>query len=486
MVIGRSVEQTKLSEFYATDDAGFAAIWGRRRVGKTYLIKQTFAEKQGYFLKAMGEKGVSLSSQLDNFSKAFSAAFYPKGVSVKPASSWKEAFEVLTTTIKETCGNKKVVLFFDELPWLAGGKSGILSALDYYWNNFWVDMPTIKLIVCGSAASWMIDNIISNKGGLHNRITLKIRLEPFTLKQTHEFLLAKDHHLSEEQTLQLYFLFGGIPFYLKLLRNKLSVAQNIDELCFTTQGALFNEFNELYSSLFNNAVIYTEIVETLAKHPQGLTRARLAEKLTLSTDGGGLNRKLTALGESGFIELRKTYGPKKSEKRIILIDEYTSFYFNWIKPKESTVQAVGLLDTHWQTTCKSQKFLAWRGLSFERCCFKHLHETTKALAIKSIEAIGSWSFSSEKSSSKKGAQIDLFVDRNDDAISLCEIKHTSSPFTITKSYAQELKNKIAIFRNKSKTKKQIILCFISVNGLTENIYSKELVAWNITLKDIMR
>ena len=316
MLIGRKAEQEKLLEFYHSDTAEFAAVWGRRRIGKTYLIRETFENLDGYYLQIMGEKKASLASQLSNFVTAFSEAFYPKGIKIETPKTWKQAFDMITTTIKETCGHKKIVLFFDELPWLAGEKSGILSALDYYWNNIWVNIPTIKLMVCGSAASWMMEHIVSNKGGLHNRIQLKIRLEPFSLIQAHEFLLAQGHNYTPEQTLQIYLIMGGIPFYLKLLQKKYSIAQNINELCFSFTGILFNEFDELYSSLFNSPESYEEIVQVLAKNHQGLKRTALIQKLKLSSDGGGVNRRLKALSESGFIKEQIFFSAKKKGKTL--------------------------------------------------------------------------------------------------------------------------------------------------------------------------
>lgn len=476
-IIGRKAEQEKLLGFYHSDTAEFAAVWGRRRIGKTYLIRETFESLSEYYLQIMGEKKASLASQLSNFAQAFSEAFYPKSIKIETPKTWKQAFEMITSTIKDLCGNKKVVLFFDELPWLAGDKSGILSALDYYWNTAWVNMPTIKLIVCGSAASWMMDNIVSNKGGLHNRIQLKIRLEPFSLAQTHEFLLAQGHHYTLEQTLQIYLIMGGVPFYLKLLQKKYSIAQNINELCFSVTGILFNEYKELYSSLFNSPEIYEEIVEVLAKNPQGLKRTSLIQKLKLSSDGGGVNRRLKALSESGFIKEKIFFSAKKQEKRYILIDEYTTFYHYWIKSEAYSINMLNALEQHWQQISKSSKFLAWRGLAFERCCYKHLSGVLKALHVQSINKLGPWQ--------DDGAQIDLYIDRNDDAITLCEIKYTNEAFVIDKQYAQEIMNKIRVFRDKTKTRKQIIFAILSVNGMIENLYSKELVAWSIALPQLM-
>lgn len=477
MLIGRKAEQEKLLTFYHSDTAEFAAVWGRRRIGKTYLIRETLRNLDGYYLQIMGEKKAPLASQLANFAQAFSEAFYPKGVKIETPKTWKQAFEIITSTIKAICGEKKVVLFFDELPWLAGEKSGILSALDYYWNNTWSNMPTIKLIACGSAASWMMENIVSNKGGLHNRIQLKMRLEPFSLAQTYEFLSAREHNYTPEQVLQIYLIMGGVPFYLQLLQKKYSIAQNVNELCFSSTGILFNEFNELYSSLFSSPASYEEIVQVLAKNPQGLKRTSLIKKLKHSSDGGSVNRRLKALIESGFIKEQTFFSAKKCEKHYVLIDEYTLFYCHWIQPEVPSIQMLNALEQHWQHIIKVPKFLAWRGLAFERCCYKHLSYILKAFHIQSVGALGPWQ--------DDGAQIDLYIDRNDDAITLCEIKYTNDPLMIDKQYAQELKNKTLVFREKMKTRKQIIFAILSVNGMIENLYSKELVAWNITLAQLM-
>jgi len=279
-IIGRKEEQKTLQRVFDSPRAEFLAIYGRRRVGKTYLIKQFFSAKPCHYFQITGMKDGRLKEQLFEFTRAVEKTFY-SGVTLKEPESWMQAFEMLTNAIEKYTDKQKVVLFFDELPWLATKRSRFLQALDYYWNTRWVDNPRIRLVVCGSAASWIIENIINSKGGLHNRITAQIRLEPFSLSETRDFLKYRGILLTDKQVLLLYMAIGGIPHYLTQVEKGLSAAQNVDKLCFTKNGMLFKEFNNLIPALFEEAEIYKEIIRIIAKHRYGIGRTELLEQLKI-------------------------------------------------------------------------------------------------------------------------------------------------------------------------------------------------------------
>ncbi len=485
IIVGRKKEQRKLNDMFDSGASEFFAVYGRRRVGKTYLIRTFLKQKKCFYFQLSGEKHSNVSQQLKNFSLSMAETFYDKHLVLETPNTWHDAFQLLTQVMQEKVKKGKIVLFFDELPWLASPKSNFLSALDFYWNRYWVDMPHLKLIVCGSAASWMIKNIIRNRGGLHNRLTGRIRLEPFNLKETQQFLSEKYPNINNAQLLQIYSVMGGIPHYLKLLDAKLSITQNIDKLFFSADGELLGEFDELFSSLFSAADAYEEIVSILSQHPHGLSRQNLLAKLTLSSDGGNFNKKILALIEAGFLMELGSYGRPERLLTYRLIDEYSNFYLHWVLPKRKTIQRMKELREHWQVISKTGEFHAWRGISFEMICYQHVLTICKAAAVAQVNFMGNWSYIPKASDKKSGAQIDLVFDREDDTITLCEIKCTDKPFAITKKYAEELRSKLKIFREETKTKKHIVFLLLSAHGMQENAYSKELVNWSISLDDML-
>ncbi len=486
MIVGREKEQTKLNELFKSKTAEFFAIYGRRRVGKTYLVRTVFRQKKCFYFQLSGEKKAKLSQQLKNFSLSMAETFYSQGLTLQTPDSWHDAFQLLTRVIQEKAKTRPVVLFFDELPWLANQKSNFLSALDYYWNRYWVDIPTLKLIVCGSAASWMIKNIVRNKGGLHNRLTGRMRLEPFNLKETKQFLSEKYPHINNTQLLQIYSAMGGIPYYLKLLDAKLSISQNIDRLFFSAEGELLSEFDELFSSLFSSADAYEEIVKILAEHPDGLIRPHLLSKLKLSSDGGNFNKKMRALIEAGFVMELGNYAQSHRFPLYKLIDEYSNFYLHWVLPKKKTVERMKELREQWQTIIKSAEYHAWRGKAFETICYQHVLAICKAVSVTQVNFMGSWRFIPKAGDTQSGAQIDLILDRDDGTTTLCEIKCTDKPFIINKQYAENLRTKLNIFREKTKTNKHLIFVLLSAHGLQENVYSKALINWSLDLEDIIK
>ncbi|TAK78182.1 MAG: AAA family ATPase, partial [Gammaproteobacteria bacterium] len=310
MIIGREAEQKILQKIHHSSRAEFLAIYGRRRVGKTYLIKQYFSSQPCYYFQITGVKDGSMKEQLYEFTRTMEKVFYHPGTTLKEPHSWMQGLEMLTHAIEKYSEGKKIILFFDELPWLATKRSRLLQALDYYWNTKWVDNPKMRLIVCGSAASWIIENIISNKGGLHNRITAQLRLEPFSLNETKNFLKYRGITLSDKQILHIYMVVGGIPHYLNQIEKSLSAAQNIDKLCFNKNGILFNEFNNLIPALFDDAEVHKEFIRVIAKQRYGIERRELLKKLKMPS-GGRFNQRLIELEEAGFIISFKPYGHLK-------------------------------------------------------------------------------------------------------------------------------------------------------------------------------
>jgi len=478
MLIGRKVEIQRLEKLYNSKEAEFAVLYGRRRVGKTYLIRQFFKDKKCQFFQATGVQKGLLTIQIKHFTESLSETF-SHGIELKPPSSWEDALRLLTQLIEKTSPENKIILFLDELPWMATRRSGLLEALDYYWNHHWSKNSNIILVVCGSSASWLIKNIINNKGGLHNRCTCEIQLDPFTLIESHDYLKYKSINLNKRHVLDLYMALGGIPYYLKYVEAGLTAAKNIQRIFFDKQAPLKDEFKKLFESLFTEASIYIELIKLIANRKEGISRSELEEKSKL-TSGGRLTQRLNQMVQTSFIEAHIPWDKKRGEYYKV-VDEFCLFYMYWLnssKLKKFTSE-------HWLKQIQKPVYHVWAGYAFEAICHKHTSNIIKALNITSAEAIHSWRFV-PRTGHENGAQIDLLIDRNDDAITICEIKYTENFFSINKSYFENLKRKIEIFKGKTLTKKQIFLCIISANGIKETSYSKEIVSGVVTLDDFFK
>lgn len=483
-IIGRREEKKVLKTRLASKESEFIAVYGRRRVGKTCLIKDAIESSALHSIEITGLKDGNTHSQLDIFLRAFIKTFQPI-YTLAQSNGWMEAFEMLTKAIDQLSKKKPFVIFLDELPWLATAKSGLLQALDHFWNTEWVNRQNIKLIVCGSAASWILDNIINAQGGLHNRLTTSILLKPFDILETSEFLTSRSIHMNATQTLDLYLVVGGVPFYLKAIENGLSIAQNINQLCFTQNGLLYGEFNRLYSSLFNNSEVYIEIIRAISQQSQGVEQGTLESQLKLSTSGGTLTKRLNELEAAGFIISFVPYGREKKGVYYRIIDEYTLFYLRWIEPVTNRIKLATSQMTYWQSKCQTAAWKSWVGYAFEAFCYKHIDRIVKAMKIHSGFEIGTWRYT-PKAKNEKGVQIDLLLDRDDGVINLIEIKHSQHPFRITKQYATDLGDKVDVFREKLNIKKQIYLTMITTSGLLPNVYVDELVSNQLTLEDFFQ
>lgn len=463
-LIGRIREKAILNKVLFSPNPEMVAIIGRRRVGKTFLIRSVYNGKID--LEFTGVQNTKTKAQIENFHFLLND-FADNKSDLPLPKNWLEAFRQLITVLKNKRKIKrKRILFFDELPWLASRRSGFLAAFGFFWNN-WASKNNILVIICGSAASWMIKKVVQNRGGLHNRITKRINLKPFTLLETEAYFEANNIRLNRYQIAQIYMIMGGIPHYLKEIESGKSAVQNIDDICFSEEGLLFDEFSNLYPALFEKADNHIAIVRALAQKWKGLTRKELV-KLSGLTEGGGITKILKELRHSGFVSSYYPFGKKKKEMLYRLTDEYSLFYLHFIENKR--IQERGM----WKQLSQIPIYKSWSGYAFESLCLKHTLQLKKALEIGGIYTeTASFYFSGNDDFS--GTQIDLVIDRNDGTINLCELKFYKDAFVLTKEYAGKLRQKIAIFRAISKTKKQIFLTLISTFGITPNKQSIGLV-----------
>ncbi len=471
-VIGRDDEKQELDRLMASANAELVVVYGRRRIGKTFLIRQYLKPQLVFELSGLHNE--SLERQLENFSIRFKTQ---SRKSSEVPTSWLQAFEQLKEWLSETKAKGKRVLFFDEFPWLASRRSGFLSAFEAFWNSFVSRDPSLVCIICGSAASWMIQKVINSKGGLHNRATSQIRLKPFTLAETKHYLVSKKIDLPDFQIAQVYMAIGGVPHYLQRLERGQSAAQQIDRLCFQKDGLLTGEFPNLYRALFENSDQHETIVRALAKKRTGLNRTELTDTTGLPS-GGTLTKILSELSESGFIREMPAHNSARKNSVWRLTDEYSLFYLTWIEPNHMTGKNV------WLTKSSGQKWKSWCGYAFENLCLSHVPQIKKALGISGVlSEEAAWQFT-PSSPDEQGAQIDLLIDRNDQTINICEMKFTEAPFVIDKRYADELQNKLTVFRQRAKTNKALFLTLVTAAGVKPNSYSQNLVANEVELAQL--
>jgi uncharacterized protein len=455
--VGREDEVKRLNGLASLYQSDLVTILGRRRVGKTFLAKNAFKEPFTFHITGIkdADKETMLKIFVGKIQELSNTDF-----DIAVPDDWVDAFTLLKQFLNQKRSTKKKILFIDEFPWLDGHKSGFLRAFEFFWNDWAVDQ-NILVIICGSSTSWMIDNVLNNKAGLHNRITSYFHLSPFTLRETEQFLHKKQIKLPRYDIVLLYMAMGGIPYYLNEVQKRKSAIQNIDSLFFSSKSTLKNEFHNLYRALFDFYEKYELLVQTLSKKQKGLTRQEIIAATKFS-NGGGLTRMLHELEECSFIKTYLPFGKEKKETLYRLVDEYSQFYFQFNPHKNIAGSFMAL--------SQSPKFKAWAGFAFESVCMKHISEIKRALSIAGIFSTES-SFYSKGTESEEGFQLDLLIDRNDNAINICEMKFYASEYELTKKEADKIRIKRELFRAKTKTKKHLMHTLITTYGVKQNEYS---------------
>jgi uncharacterized protein len=462
-IIGREAERNIIDAMLNSNKAELMAVFGRRRVGKTYLIK-TYLQKHITF-EYVGIKNISSKIQKKRFVKKLCEDLND-GIQLAVPSDWFEIFDLVELLLKKKLRRKKVVVFLDEFPWIQTIKSNFLPAFENFWNKWASLQNNLAIVICGSSASWMINNIVRNKDGLHNRLTQKIALQPFSLYETELFLKKRKISLNQYQITQVYMALGGIPKYLSHIKPGLSAAQIIDEACFTKAGWMYDEFTELFYSLFEKPERYIKIIRTLASKPMGLNRTQLIKACKLPT-GGSATDFLDELSSSGFITSYLPMGNQLKDGIYKLTDEFSLFYLKFMETNRTGVNGT------WCLLSNTASWKSWSGIAFERICLKHTEAIKQALSIAGIYSETSiWK---SKKTNTGGAQIDLVINRKDNCINLCEIKFYENDFSIDKKYAIQLENKKVIFKEETKTNKQLFTTLITTKPFTHNINSIGLV-----------
>ena len=468
-MIGRENEIKYLRSLKNEEESQFIAVYGRRRIGKTYLIRESFEyeftfQHTGVSIDEKKSYESQRQEQLDKFSESLSDA----GYDCKKLSSWAEAFNGLKTLISRSKEKKKVI-FIDELSWMDTKDSGLISELEHFWNG-WVTARKEKdviLIVCASATYWMTEKIVNDKGGLHNRLTGHIHLKPFTLKECEEYLQSKKILFNRHQIIQCYMIMGGVPYYWSLLKKGLNLPQNIDALFFAAKAPLQAEYDNLYRALFKKPDQYIRIIEALSSENKGIAREEICKKTGIASSGE-LSRKLKELEDCGFIRRYIPIGYKERNAIYQLMDNYTLFYFRFLNNQTYD-------ENYWQEQNNSPTIKAWSGVAFERVCLEHISQIKAALGISGVHTeVNAWQCKSDKQKGLYGSQIDLLIVRDDQIINLCEIKYSKGDYLVDAGFDKDMKRKISDYLISSKTRYSIHPTLITTYGVVENAYSGEL------------
>lgn len=467
VILGRKREIEALERDLRKEESQFIAVYGRRRIGKTYLIREHFHDQ--FFFYHTGLRGGTLRSQLI----AFRASLIKYGHERCPVlKNWLEAFEQLDVLVRTGVPGRKII-FIDELPWMDTPKSGLVTGLEYFWNAKASARSEhdIFLIVCGSASSWIVKNLLKNTGGLYGRLTDRLQLKPFRLSECEELAYRLGLEMTRTEVADAYMVLGGIPYYWSLMRNDLSLAQNIDELLFSEGGKLRDEFSYLYASIFKNAEPHLKVVEALSGKKSGLMREEIIAATGLK-NGGNFKTVLDELEQCDFIRSYTPVGKKNRGAVYQLIDNYTLFYYAFIKgrPKDDT--------GYWLRTLDSSRLANWRGLAFERLCLQHVREIVQALGISGLQVTAhAWR--------GLGAQIDLLLNRSDRTVDICEIKCTDAPYEIDKVEYEKLLNRKQALQAVLPVRTRTRLVLISFSGLRPNKYRNAIQA-ELALDDLFK
>ena len=471
ILVGRKQEISDLRSIMDSKEAEFIVVYGRRRVGKTFLINTFFDDNYAFKLTGLAKK--SKRDQLSNFASALNR--YGDGQKFTKPRTWYEAFDKLRTLLDTKAKSVKQVVFIDELPWLDSHGSNLISALEHFWNDWAVTQNHLILVVCGSATSWITRKILKNRGGLHNRVTQKIYVRPFTLAECREYINNQGLVMEDKEIAECYMIMGGIPYYLKHLKRGKSLSQNVDEMFFTERGSLDDEFNALFMSLFSKSENYIKVVEALSTKNKGLTRLELL-KATKMDNNGHFTTILQDLIDCDFIRSYKGYGNKSRESIYQLVDPFTLFYYKYIKHYGHTDKAF------WQFQIGTHQHDTWAGLSFELLCLNHHRQIEKALGVSGIiTQVFSWTTPLE---ANEKAQIDLIIKRADKVINICEMKFFDGDYVMKKKDYDDIDRRVRAFRTATGIRQAIHPILVTTFGLAHNQYSS--IFQNVvTLKDLL-
>ena len=468
-IIGRKKEIKELNALYESDQAHLVAVYGRRRVGKTFLVDQALNGRitfrhAGLSPVDKGGKKNLMAAQLKHFYHSLLLHGMPKS---HVPTSWLEAFFMLSMHLQKSDTGKRQVIFLDELPWMDTPRSGFLTAFEGFWNTWACHRDNVMVIVSGSANSWILDKLINNHGGLYGRTTHIIKLSPFTLHECELFFQSKHIPISRYDIVQSYMIFGGIPYYLNYFDPQLSLSQNVDRLLFAHDGKLKDEYDMLFSTVFSSPDDMKSIVDFVGKRHAGYMRKDISAATGIE-ESGNLSDKLKALVASNFLLAYVPFGENARNTHFKLVDPFGRFCQTFIKGHRNVVE------DFWTQNIDSQSVISWRGIAFEEVCINHIAQVKAGLGISGVSTEQS-AWIQRGDNQVEGTQIDLIIKRKDNIYNLCEIKFYSEDFTVDKSYHSKLVHRKNMLLEQVPRKIAIHSTLITTYGLKHNEYSGDFI-----------
>lgn len=462
VIIGRNQETQELMRAYNRKQSQLVAVYGRRRVGKTYLVRELFKEEFAFYHTGVSPVELKDENLLEVQLREFNATLVRYGAEdIEPPTNWTKAFERLIALLSKMPKEKRMVVFLDELPWMDTPRSGFITAFEHFWNGWGAGQENMMLIVCGSATSWIQDNLINSYGGLYDRVNAEIQLSPFTLRETEEMLRMQGVTLSRYDVLQLYMAVGGIPMYLSYVEPGLSLAQIIDKLYFARKAKLKNEFTRLFNSIFRSPDKYIATIRMLARLHKGYSRDDISKKI--QTTGKDLTKLLRTLEVSDFIECYKPFENDKRHLLYRLTDPFCLFYLTQVERKRRS-------ENFWRDNENSPALAPWRGHAFEDACLKHVEQIKKAMGVSGVASDNStWTLQGMQN--QKGMQIDLIIERSDRVINLCEMKFVNTDFEVKKDYKATLSERLNWVTSHVKNNQNVQMTLVTTYGLKQGIHS---------------
>ncbi|MFH1831150.1 MAG: ATP-binding protein [Pseudomonadota bacterium] len=407
--VGRHNYLKKLENIWNQHKVGLISIYGRRRVGKTELIRVFSRNKAAWIFEAI--EGENTASQIKHFLNQLSQFTKEPYLRDLDYKDWPPVFDLLSNKIKQ---KKDLIVAFDELSWMAARKTKLISYIKYYWDKEWKYHPHLLLILCGSVASWMVKNVVRSNA-LYGRISENILLDPLKPFEVAEFIGKKR---GKKEILEYLLSFGGIPKYLEEMDFNQSIQINIDRTCFSASGFFVDEADKIFYNQFKETHIYKQIVRCLSE--SSLPLKDISQKIKIPS-GGGLKRYLDNLISAGIVDSINDIRNFKLGKvpRYYMIDELMRFHLQFVSPNISEIK-------HTHSASRFDKFTKnkWHpfmGNAFERFCLKHRYLIAQILGFDSkVTACGSL-----LNNNRNGFQYDLVYLRSDGVVSLCEIKYLS-------------------------------------------------------------
>ena len=476
-MVGRENERKLLEKLYNSRKSEFVAVYGRRRVGKTFLVKEQFKGRFVFWHTGLSPYDREKSHLLQDQLQVFHTSLTRYGLKeTRPPKTWMEAFSLLSDLVDGIRDERKKVIFIDELPWMDTARSRFIPAFESFWNGWAAKRDDVLLIVCGSATSWIEDNLINNKGGLYGRLTQKIHLKPFTLSECRSFYEDAGVRMSLYDVAQSYMVLGGIPYYMNMFEPECSFAQNVDRLFFAEDAGLEDEFDLLFGSLFINPDQYKSIVQLLSRRHSGYTREEISDKASIP-NGGQLSKMLKALMASNFIEQYVPFGVSGKNIHYRLSDCFCRFWLQFKEKRQIT-------DRHfWVNNIKSPQISTWRGVAFEDLCLNHVESIKRALGVSGVNSQESkWALRGDDET--EGAQIDLIIDRADNVVNLCEMKFYNDEFRVTKEYDRKLARRLNLLQERLPKRKTVHMTLVTTEGLAQNEYRGAFQSV-VTLEDLV-